>query len=74
MMTLNSNKIDCRGIKQCKRCVAILALKKIRKARMVKRTSLMINFNLNKGSDIPLSLQMLAPDADWDPKGLSTEN
>ena len=41
---------------------------------MVKRTSLMINFNPNQGNNIPPSLQMLAPDADWDPKGLSAEN
>ena len=35
---------------------------------MVKRTSLMINFNPKQGNNIPPSLQMLAPDADWDPK------
>ena len=41
---------------------------------MVKRTRVMINFDQNKGNNIPPSLQMLAPDADWDPKGLSAEN
>ena len=34
----------------------------------------MINFDPNQGDNIPPSLQMLAPDADWDPKGLSAEN
>ena len=37
---------------------------------MVKRTPLMINFNPKQGDNIPPSLQMLAPVADWDPKGL----
>ena len=42
---------------------------------MAKRTRVMINFDFNKqGNNIPPSLQMLAPDADWDPKGLSAEN